>query len=71
MPGIFKHLIECIAHMLPQGKPIGFNDHTAPYGRIIGQTAFNNQVVIPLRIVYASAGDLFAHVFILVSKFCT
>ena len=52
MPGIFEHLIQRTLHLFPDRITVRFDHHTSANRRILGQSRFYHQIVIPLRIVF-------------------
>jgi len=60
---LLELFVENCLHLFPNGISIGFYNHTAPYGRILGEPCFNYNIVVPLRVVDLAFGDILGHFF--------
>lgn len=59
MSGRLKHIVELPLHLFPYCISIRLYYHTAAHGRLFGEVGLYDQIVIPLRIIFAPFGQLF------------
>ena len=57
--GLLEHPVELRLHLLPYRIAVGFDDHTATYGRLFRQFCLHYQVIVPLRVVLCPLGHVF------------
>ena len=58
VPRLLEHRVQRVVHLLPDGVAVGFDDHAAAYGRVLGQPRLYDQVVVPLRVVVVRLGQV-------------
>ena len=68
--GLLEHSVQDVLHFLPYGVSVGFDDHAAAHGGLLGEIRLDDQVVVPLGIVILPSGYLFCHNSIVFFKFC-
>ena len=61
VPGFPEHVIERLAHVLPQRTAVRANYHTPAHRRVIGQLRMLHNVEIPLRIIFLAACNNIGH----------
>ncbi len=57
--GFLEHPVEFTLHFFPDGIAVGLDDHASSHRRLFGKVGFYNEVVVPLRIVVGSLGEVF------------
>ena len=58
MTRLLEHPVELMLHLFPDGVAIGFDDHAAAHGGLLGQIGLYHQIVVPLRIIVFPVRDL-------------
>ncbi len=53
------HMFGFTLHFFPDGVAVGLDDHASSHRRLFGKVGFYNEVVVPLRIVVGSLGEVF------------
>jgi hypothetical protein len=61
MAAFLEHPVELIAHVFPNGKAVGPDDHAAPHGRVVGQLGLFHDIEVPLGIIFPSTGYFLGH----------
>ena len=56
---LLEHPVQNGLHLLPDGITVGFDDHAAADGRVLGQAGLHDQIVVPLRVVLLGFGQIF------------
>ena len=54
-----EHSVKSLLHALPYGITVGLDDHAAAHRRLLGKVGLDYQVVVPLRVVVGSLGEVF------------
>ncbi len=57
--GLLEHTVEGLLHLLPNGIAVGLDYHTAAHGALLCKVCLDYQLVIPLRVVFCSFGEIF------------
>ncbi len=59
MTRFLEHAVKFMLHLLPNGIAVRLYHHTSAHSRLFGQICFNDQIVIPLRVILAAFGQIF------------
>ncbi len=59
--GGFEHSVELVLHLFPDGIAIGFDDHAAADGALLGKVGADDELIVPFGIVFAAFGKIFCH----------
>ena len=60
--GFLEHVVQLPLHPFPDAEAIGFDDHTAPYGGVLGQVGVLDDIEVPLGVIFVSGGNGTGHI---------
>ncbi len=59
MTGFLEHAVELLLHFFPDSIAVRLDYHTSAHCRLLGKVGFDDQVVIPLRVIVGPLGEVF------------